>query len=54
MIKKEYIEPQMEVLNGELQQMICVSVPVEETAETGQGGWGGPQSLDADFEEEEN
>jgi hypothetical protein len=51
-MKKEYIEPQMEVLNGELQQMICVSVPVEETATTGEGGWGGPQSLDADFEEE--
>ena len=52
-MKKEYIEPQMEVLNGELQQMICVSVDPEQTA--GEGGWGGPQSLDAeDFEEEEN
>ena len=51
-MKKEYIEPQMEVLNGELQQMICVSV--DPTATAGEGEWGGPQSLDADFEEEEN
>ena len=42
----------MEVLDGELQQVICASLPVEETAEAGEGGWGGPQSLDADFDEE--
>jgi hypothetical protein len=50
MIKKEYMEPQIEVLDNKEQLMIQIST--EES--TGQGGWGGPQSLDADFEEEEN
>jgi hypothetical protein len=50
MIKKEYMEPQIEVLDNKEQLMIQIST--EES--TGQGGWGGPLSLDSDFEEVEN
>lgn len=49
MIKKEYIEPQIEVLDGELQQMICVSEQVSQETITDPNDIA---SLDADFEEE--
>ena len=47
MIKKEYIEPQIEVLDGELQQMICVSeqISTEEIVDDNDIA-----SIDADFE----
>ena len=33
-MKKEYIEPQMEVIEGELQSMICVSLEANPTQDT--------------------
>lgn len=51
MIKKEYIEPQMEVLNGELQQMICVSEQVDSNPITDPNDIA---SFDVDFEEDFN
>ena len=33
-MKKEYIEPQMEVIVGELQNMICVSLEANPTQDT--------------------
>ena len=33
-MKKEYIEPQMEVIEGNLQNMICVSLEANPTQDT--------------------
>ena len=33
-MKKEYIEPQMEVIEGELQSMICVSLEADPNQNT--------------------
>jgi len=49
-MKKEYIEPQIEVLDGELQQMICVSEQVDPNNTIDNSN--DVASLDADFEEE--
>lgn len=33
-MKKEYIEPQLEVVEGKLQSMICESLPADPTQDT--------------------
>lgn len=33
-MKKEYSEPQIEVIDGELQGVICVSLPTDSTQDT--------------------
>lgn len=50
MIKKEYIEPQIEVLDGELQSMICTSEEVDSSTTITDPN--DIASFDADFEEE--
>ena len=50
-MKKIYIEPSVKAVTIKPTQVICASVDVEETSTAGEGGWSGPQSLDADFDE---
>lgn len=49
-MKKEYIEPLMEVLDGQLQTMICTSEEVDSSTTITDPN--DIASLDADFEEE--
>ncbi len=51
-MKKIYLTPETEVIIQHSVYLLTDSLPTDPESTSGEEGWGGPQSTDAEFEKE--
>ncbi len=51
-MKTTYLKPHLKVIVLQPVSLLTESLPTDSDNQAGEGGWGGPQSMDTEFEEE--